>query len=226
MDPAADPSLPARQILRLIAVAVVLVCCFELVAAVVVSRTTGAVRVSAKDPKARLSVSQPGRGAAIIGTGQAAVRLKPGTYQVAATDGAAAVSQNVRIKAGQTAELSLDFKDSVQLPSTANINFVGDDQFVDLGVEPAQVDAMKHKFFEFDKNAKTIVLTDIAAVPHDRNSASVFDTINFKAKIDSKEYNARLDYSALNDSITLYLYDTGSGAQVFNSAGSGKPAGE
>lgn len=226
MDPAADPSLPAKRVLRLLAAAAVLFCAYQVVSAVIIGRTTGAVRVSAKDPKATISVSQPGRGASIIGTGQAAIRLKPGTYQVAATDGAAAVNQTIDVKAHETVKLSLNFGNSVQLPSTDNINFVGQDAFVDLGVEPEQVELLKHKFFQYDKNAKTVIITDISPVPHDRNSASVFDTINFKVKIDSRNYNGRMDYSALDSSTNLYLYDPGSGAQLFDSYGSGKPNGE
>jgi hypothetical protein len=207
MTAATDGNAFIRRLFFWGVIVIVAVCLYELAMAIITARTTGEIRVSANDSHAALSISQPGRGAAIIGIGKAGARLKPGSYQVSASDGAALASKTVTIAKHRSSEVSLNLKDSVQLPSTASINFVGQDVLINYGVTSAQVTVLKRAFFKYSPHSKTVIVKDISAVPHDPNSSSVDDTINFNAQVDSKNYKATIDYSALNDYLRLRLYN-------------------
>ena len=72
--------------------------------------------------------------------------------------------------------------------------------------------------FQFKSNAATVSLDtkSISPVPHDSNSSSTSDSINFNLKIDTKTYSAKIDYSSLTI-LRLYLYDSQNGGLVLDS---------
>ncbi len=104
-------------------------------------------------------------------------------------------------------------------PKLATATFKGMNDLVDLGVNSGQIAALQNYLLNFAPKATifTVDKNSIVAVPHNRNSASTMDTINFNINIGSQAYKARLDYSYLSNSARLYLYDS-TGAQVFDSS--------
>jgi len=107
-----------------------------------------------------------------------------------------------------------------QVPkSKSNVVFNGTGVLINNGVTATQLDELEQEFFSFDPNEKvvSVVSNSVVQVPHDRNSASTLDTINFSVQIDSKSYGARIDYSLLYDTIRLYLYNPQTNALVFDS---------
>jgi hypothetical protein len=101
-------------------------------------------------------------------------------------------------------------------PSVSDITFSDIGALVSDGVTNNQATSLRQDFFNFVPKANKVTVTNVVPVPHNRNSSSTNDTINFNVKIDAKTYTARIDYSHLNDYIRLYLYDP-TGAQVFDS---------
>lgn len=101
-------------------------------------------------------------------------------------------------------------------PSVSGISFVGINSLVNYGVTNNQATSLRQDFFSFAPKTNKVTISNIVPIPHNRNSASTDDTINFNARIDSKTYSARIDYSLLTNSMRLYLNDA-SGVQVFDS---------
>jgi hypothetical protein len=95
--------------LVLISGAIVLYCVYLVIAAIITSQSTGLLEVSSSDPQAGLTVSQANRQAIAIGTGKAKVRLKPGIYQVSASNNGyqTAVTVHLYEKRTTTSSLSL-----------------------------------------------------------------------------------------------------------------------
>lgn len=101
----------------------------------------------------------------------------------------------------------------------SNVAFNGLDALTNYGVGSDQVANLEQYLFGFAPKAYTITVdaASIAPVPHNRNSASTSDTINFNIHIDSTPYQARIDYSNLGSDIRLYLYNPGNGTPAFDS---------
>ncbi len=108
-------------------------------------------------------------------------------------------------------------KTQSQRPRSKNsIVFTGLSSILNIGVSATQVNNLQQFFFDFAPQANTISITNVAPVPHNRNSSSTSNTVNFTAQLNGKTYQARLEYSGLTDYSRLYLTDS-SGAQVFDS---------
>lgn len=101
----------------------------------------------------------------------------------------------------------------------SNVAFNGFGTLTNFGVGSDQVASLEQYFFSFAPKAYTVTVDtgSVAPVPHDRNSASTSDTINFNVRIDSTPYQARIDYSNLDSGIRLYLYAPGDGTPAFDS---------
>jgi hypothetical protein len=101
-------------------------------------------------------------------------------------------------------------------PRTRNdINFTGLDNLISRGVSLTQLDDLKQAVFQFKPSTANSAINNVKAVPHDPNSSTQFDTINFSIKLDSDSYSARIEYSNLTI-LRLYLYNS-AGGLVFDS---------
>ena len=102
--------------------------------------------------------------------------------------------------------------------SKNNINFLGINSLLNYGVTSRQLATLEQIVFQFRSNAATVSLDtkSISPVPHDSNSSSTSDSINFNLKIDTKTYSAKIDYSSLTI-LRLYLYDSQNGGLVLDS---------
>ncbi len=126
----------------------------------------------------------------------------------------AANDQNV----SQSQSQALLQQQSQKPPSKNNVNFVGFDALLNYGVTNAQLNNLEQAFFDFKNTAQTVTIDNdsIKAVPHDPNSASMSDSINFTTKVDSIGYNARIDYSNITE-LRLYLYSINGNSLIFDS---------
>lgn len=100
--------------------------------------------------------------------------------------------------------------------------FLGTANLLDYGVASDQEQDMQFAIFQYFNGNKmkvkevSVVVDSIAPVPHDRNSASTVDTINFNIVVDRKTtYKIRMDYFDLS-SIQLFMSDT-AGNQIYDS---------
>lgn len=100
--------------------------------------------------------------------------------------------------------------------------FLGTSNLLDYGVAFDQEQDMQFAVFQYFNGNKqkvkevSVVVDSIAPVPHDRNSASTVDTINFDIVVDRKtKYKVKMDYFDLS-SIQLYMYDE-AGNQIYDS---------
>ena len=83
-------------------------------------RTTGVLRLTTNDSSAILAISGIDEGSEYIGQGSANVRLKPGTYEVSATDQGTIVTTSVTITKQQ--KTSKYFNVSSQIERTQKYN--------------------------------------------------------------------------------------------------------
>jgi hypothetical protein len=110
-------------------------------------------------------------------------------------------------------------KTQSQRPRSKNsIVFTGINSLINVGVSATQANNLEQDFFDFAPQTNTVSLSSVAPVPHDPNSSSTNDSINFKALIGSKSYDAKIDYSNLNDFLRLTLYSPQDGSQVYDSS--------
>lgn len=190
---------------------------YLLISGLITYLNTGSLSVKSPNSKASIMIAQINHSSEIIGVGGATVRLNPGTYEVIAFYNDRQDSQVVNISKQQGQEITLDPKTSTRLPSVNDIYFSGVDRLLDLGVSSDQISNLEMAVFEFNHTVRQVNINSISFVPHDRNSDSPMDSMNFVVKLDSKIYRASFDYSSLDDSIKLVLHDT-SGQQVFDSS--------
>lgn len=198
--------------------AAIAVCTTLLVTGVVASRDTGLVRIKTSDSQALISVTQENHTAAVIGTGNANVRLNPGTYRITAVSGAKQASSAVTIGAKETTSLSLKLTDKPKVPSAASIDFQNTDSLIDAGLTVQQVSAIKNDLFNFSPSARVITINpqSVSPGPLDHSNPNPTFTLRFNVSVDSKDYGALATYTDLV-SIQLQLYNS-SGAQVFDSS--------
>lgn len=103
-------------------------------------------------------------------------------------------------------------------PSRNDIVFTGTDSLQKYGVSLTQVDDLKQAVFQLKNSASSAVIDtkSVVPVPHDPNSSSRSDSINFLIKIDNTSYRAKIDYMDLV-TLRLYLYDSQTNSLVYDS---------
>jgi hypothetical protein len=93
---------------------------YFVVTGVQMRQSTGVLTINSSDPKAALSIGQDTAAVKQIGTGSATVRLKPGTYQVMASDGASGQSTEVTVTKQKTSTAKLELDTAVPVTTVAN----------------------------------------------------------------------------------------------------------
>lgn len=100
--------------------------------------------------------------------------------------------------------------------------FLGTSKLLDYGVGADQEQDLQFAIFQYFNGNKqkvkevSVVVDTIAPVPHDRNSASTTETINFDIVVDRKtKYKVKMDYFDLS-SAQIFMYDT-AGNQIYDS---------
>ncbi len=110
-------------------------------------------------------------------------------------------------------------RQTVKLNTRNSLTYTGLDSFVNYGLSTSQLEGLKQTLFLFyqttSKEAYSLSLKGVTAVPHDPNSSSIADTINFTVGLGKTSYSAKLSYIGLND-IELYVYNA-AGVQVYDS---------
>jgi hypothetical protein len=180
-------------------------------------RGTGILVINTSEPAAQISISQENHQAANIGTGNARIRLLPGTYRVAAASAGSQTSAVVTVYKRQTTGTSLDLKKNSGLHSVTSTNFIGTETLINDGLSVTQVGELEQYFFQYKPSVNTVKI-DPASVepgPHDPNTTSPF-TLNFNVSIDSASYKAIASYTDL-ENITLDLYNPQTNTLVFTS---------
>jgi hypothetical protein len=121
MNPSTNSLSRRAFLLRLIVVLIVVYCIYTVVAAIITDQTTGLLDISSSDQQAGLTISQTNRQAVAIGTGTAHVRLKPGAYQVTASDTGYQVSATVQIYKKRTTTSSLTLVSTELSPNSSSL---------------------------------------------------------------------------------------------------------
>ena len=198
---------------------VVAICAYLIVSSINIARATGILKVTSADAKAAVSISQQNKQAQFIGIGNAEVRLKPGTYTVAAREAGKEVFKDVKISLKQTTSVTLNPKDAVILPSVLSVTFQGFDEFIKNGLTDVQVNRLKNYFFRYQPTTKivSIVPGSVRPAPRNPNTAIGF-TSDFRVSLDSNPYAAKINYSIPGnpEGVRLFLY-TANGQQVYDS---------
>lgn len=217
-----DENTYLKLILWFIFTVLVLYGLYQIGSGLVVSQTTGTLLVKTSKDAATISVSQDNKDAAIIGMGNAKVRLTPGTYLVVASGGGLRDSSIVKVSKKQTTKTTLDFKSSPLVKSPANTNYQNISVLVDNGgLTTLQISQLEQYFFKYNSSAHTVSIdpNSVESGPRNPNTSTSF-TLNFNVTIDSKPYKATASYSNLS-SIRLYLYNSQTNALMYDS---GNPA--
>ncbi len=205
---------------NLLAGAVILFCLYFVATSINAARTTSVLKVSSTDDKTVLTISQVNKQAEFIGTGQVNIRLKPGTYTVAASQKGKQVFKDVQILKDQNAAVTLDPQDAVILPSVAGIDFEGFDELIDGGLTTGQVDRLKSYLFQFKPAAKKMMVSEgsFRPAPRDPDTAIGFSS-TFNIFIDSAPHAVKIHYSDPSnpEGIRLYLYNSAGTIRLFDS---------
>lgn len=103
----------------------------------------------------------------------------------------------------------------------SNVSYSGLDDLLDYGITSAQEIDLEQAVAKFDPSVQSVSVnvSSISAVPHDPNSTSDSDSINFTVTIgDTKytTYTASVSYSDLTI-LELYLYNTKTGSLIYDS---------
>jgi hypothetical protein len=149
-------------------------------------QTTGIVTVNTSDKLSTITLSADRTTAAVIGTGSASVRLKPGSYLLVA---------------GHAPDA---------------INFDNVDTLLDFGLTQAQTENAKQLFFKYKQSAKQININSdsVKQEPHDPHGNEDFK-LDFSGTIDGAPFNAVITYGAFDD-IQMTLVDPATGAELFS----------
>lgn len=105
--------------------------------------------------------------------------------------------------------------------SATSIGINDTDPLLNGGVTTPQIEGLREAFFNFSKSIskqfKQVAIDgdSVSFVPHDPNSSSTVNTVNFNVTIDKTDYTVRLDYSDLT-TVELYIYNSG-GTQIYDS---------
>ncbi len=98
----------------------------------------------------------------------------------------------------------------------------GFDKLVERGLSSYQLDALKNGISRFlesshkQVSAVAVVPSSINKLGRPRDSREIKDTLLFDLALDDKTYKARLEYYDVS-TIQLYLFDSQTGRQVFDS---------
>lgn len=182
---------------------------------------TGVLTISANSASAQISISQENHQARIVGTGNATVRLNPGTYQIVATGSGNRASAVVNVRKGQGSNSSLKLTSPPHQRTIADVNFGGMDNLINVGVTNEQVTEMEQYIYQYKPNAKTVTVLagSVSTGPRDPNVVSPF-VQNFKLSIDGTTYIAAISYMDLNN-VELQIYDFSTGSQLFSAGTNG-----
>lgn len=142
---------------------------------------------------------------------------------ISAKDGSRITNKSFTFKAQDIdfEDLPQDQQDAIQAtkPPTADHNtaptFNGLGDLANYGVTTDQLTDLQIAFTNYNSSAQNVTLTNIQPVPHNSESASTSDSINFNAAVDTQHLKAKIVYSSLTVA-RLYLYNQ-SGRQVFDS---------
>jgi hypothetical protein len=203
--------LAFRRLARLLAVVclvLVAILAFVVISAIHTVHSTGILDVTTTEPSAAITITQANHSAAIMGAGDARVRLAPGDYILAATGAGLNASQTVHVSQQKTTHVSLNLaKGTKGLPSVEDVGFVNMDLLINNGLSTTEVAAVKTQFFTFDKAAKVVSIDSSSIEPgaHNPDSYDPF-ILNFTVNIDGKPYKAAVAYRGF-DSAQLTLYD-------------------
>jgi hypothetical protein len=187
------------------------------VTGILLRQSTGTATITAFDNTANISVSQLGTNAQIVGTGTANVRLKPGSYLVAASAKGHISTEQFSVTAKKHTQLTIAYTQGTPLPTSENINF-SLNELVIHGLNDAQIANLKELFFKYKKTAKTVSI-DQGSVERQYRVPDSNDpyVLNFTGKVDSQSFKGTITYTNTQD-IELTLIDPQSGNQLFDAS--------
>jgi hypothetical protein len=177
--------------------------------------STGALQLESPDDKALLSVSRTGSSAQIIGTGSTSVRLRPGSYLVAASSNGQQVTSVVNIRTSHTTSKSLDPSKQAYIPSPAAIQYQNLDSLIAFGITSAQTENLKQLFFNYKPTAKKVFIDPDSATSAPHNPGDPTYSLTFSGSIDGKSYEAKLSYSDPTN-VRLKLYNPKNHKQFYS----------
>lgn|GEM_PF-6644676 len=191
---------------------------YQLIAAIKLTTTTGLLQVTSDDKKSVISVSQANHQAAGIGVGSARAHLKPGTYTVVASTSTAQANQIITIVKHQTLTIDLKpVKKASQNPLDST-TFVGADALVSHGLSSGQLASLKGLLSAYAPKAQTITVNGSSIESGETDPDTGVFKLNFTVQIDSGTYSATVNY-AVSNNVQLLLYTQGSTTPLY-SAGS------
>lgn len=182
-----------------------------------IKRSTGGLTITTFASNASISISSNNKGAVIVGTGTAKLRLSPGSYQITASSNGSTSTGRAVVRLGASTTVHLAKTNAAPVPSPDNITFSGIDALVQRGITAKQSANLRTLFFKYKQNAKAISIktSSITQGPRDSSDDNAPFTLNFTVTIDSDTYDASIVYTDL-ENLELRLLDTQTGDQVYD----------
>lgn len=103
-----------------------------------------------------------------------------------------------------------------------SITYIGLDTLMNYGLSAIQNEDLKQAIFQYSQSAKkdvsqvTIPVGEISPVPHNPESSSMTDAINFTVQLDKSSFSARVVYGSLTQ-LELFLMNPQTGQQLYDS---------
>lgn len=208
-----------RRLLRLMTIVAIILAVLIVVRTVLainLKQHTGILRITPFASNAGVSISQDTAQATLVGTGTVNIRVKPGSYLIAAgSDGKVGMAQATVNKQGKT-DVRVVYTDENAVPAPDNIDFTGTSQFIDRGLSQDQVSNLKNMFFKYKESAKQITITkDSLTITYPVTDDGTQPFIgNFSGTIDGKPYRGQVAYTDL-ENVVLTIFDPTTGTQLF-----------
>ena len=190
---------------------------FSVVQAYNTRESTGVLIVNTSDKTSAITISATNTQAALLGTGSAKARLKPGSYFVMAQAKGLQATQTVTVSLHKTTAIKLQLANAKPLiASPDSVTFINTSSLLNYGISSSQVTNLKQLLFTYAPSAKIISIDATSIQPgiHDPNSTSPWFSLTFSGDIDGSKYNATLEYSGY-DTTKLTLTNPTTGAQLF-----------
>ena len=215
MAPANNTFIPKRWLV-LAVIALALLVAYQMIASISIRNTTGELVVKTSTSGSIITISAANSAAAVLGSGSANVRIKPGHYLVVATSSGKVASAVVDVKLRNTTKSSLTLSAPNAIPSVDAITFNGTEALITNGLTTRQVTNLKKLFFAYNKSAKTVTInsSSVTPGPHDPQSNDPTFNLTFTGTVDTTDYNATITYRDLQN-VQLTLTDPSSNAVLY-----------
>jgi hypothetical protein len=100
---------------------IIFICGYGIISAVIIGQTTGILHIKSSDANSALIISQSNRQAKVLGKGAASVRLKPGVYEISASNNGYQTVESAQIYSKQSKSIVIQLAGASRNASSSQL---------------------------------------------------------------------------------------------------------